>query len=258
MLMSYAIGGLMVGFLVGLTGIGGGSLMTPLLILLFGVSPATAVGTDLLYASITKSIGAGIHGWRGQIDWRIVFLLGCGSIPSAIASLGLVHYLALDAKQLANLINTVLGIALLLTALSLAFKNRLMYWVEGVGAVRHLEHNHAPLTIISGALVGIVVALSSVGAGAIGTMILFMLYPRLQTSRIVGSDITHAIFLTTVAGAGHLWLGSVNMNLLANLLVGSIPGVIAGSLLCSRLPEPLLRGALATLLLLVGSRMLMQ
>jgi uncharacterized membrane protein YfcA len=258
MLMSYAVGGLMVGFVVGLTGIGGGSLMTPLLILLFGVSPTTAVGTDLIYASITKSIAAGIHGWRGQIDWRIVFLLGCGSIPGAIASLGLVHYLALDTTQLANLINTVLGIALLLTALSLAFKNRLMRWVEGIGAVNHLEHNHIPLTIISGALVGGVVALSSVGAGAIGTMILFMLYPRLLASRIVGSDITHAIFLTAVAGAGHLWLGSVNMNLLANLLVGSIPGVIAGSLLCSRLPEPLLRGALATLLILVGSRMLMQ
>ncbi len=258
MLMSYALGGLMVGFVVGLTGIGGGSLMTPVLILLFGISPTTAVGTDLLYASITKMIGAAIHGWRGHIDWRIVLLLGCGSIPGAIASLSVVHYLALDAKQLGSLINTTLGLALLVTAVSLAFKSKLMRWIDGLGAVDYLERNQAWLTMISGSLVGIVVALSSVGAGAIGTMILFMLYPRLLASRIVGSDIAHAIFLTAVAGAGHMLIGSVNINLLANLLMGSIPGVIAGSLLCARLPEPWLRGALATLLIVVGSRLLLQ
>jgi uncharacterized membrane protein YfcA len=252
----YSASGLGVGFLVGLTGVGGGSLMTPLLVLLFGIHPATAVGTDLLYAAATKATGTLVHGLKGSIEWRVTLRLACGSVPAATVTLILLHRYGMDSPRASSLIQIVLGVALLITAVALVFRPQLAAF-----AARH-QRAPAPvrtfwLTIVTGAVLGALVSLTSVGAGAIGVTVLLLLYPTLPTTRIVGSDIAHAVPLTLLAGAGHWLLGSIDWSLLLSLLVGSLPGIALGSYLSSRAPDALLRNILAATLTLVGVRLVM-
>jgi uncharacterized membrane protein YfcA len=248
----YSVSGFAVGMLVGMTGVGGGSLMTPLLVLLFGIHPSTAVGTDLLYASITKTGGTAVHGLNKSVDWRIVFRLAAGSLPAAAITLTLLHIYG--APPNSTLITNSLGVALMLTAVSLIFRPWIIKWADGLGEVS--TERTAVLTVVTGALLGALVTLSSVGAGALGVTALILLYPKLPTVRIVGSDIAHAVPLTLVAGLGHLWLGSVNGVLLLSLLVGSIPGILIGSQFSTKIPDGWLRPIMAATLLLVGGRML--
>jgi len=249
----YPLSGLIIGFIVGLTGVGGGSLMTPLLVLAFGIAPATAVGTDLLYAAITKCGGVLAHGRRGNIDWNIVGRLATGSVPAALLTTWMLHQFDVNAPAVAAVIKGTLGMALLLTALALIFRTKLAAWSREYHWVK--EHQIAPATIVVGAALGVLVTISSVGAGAIGVAALFFLYPNLATTRIVGSDIAHAVPLTLVAGLGHATLGTVNYHLLGLLLIGSLPGIWLGSNLGSLIPERWLRGALVTMLVVVGGRL---
>jgi uncharacterized membrane protein YfcA len=251
----YALSGLVVGLLVGFTGVGGGALMTPLLVLLFGIHPAAAVGTDLLYAGLTKIAGSAVHGAHGTVDWRIVRRLSLGSAPAAVLTLAALAAFGGDTHQTNAVINSVLGFALIATAFTLLARTWLL---------RHLasrteqldDRQIARLTVLTGALLGVVVSISSVGAGAIGVTVLLVLYPKLPTVRIVGSDIAHAVPLTLIAGMGHWWIGSVNLPLLASLLIGSIPGIAIGSFFASRVPDRVLRPLLAGTLALIGGRMI--
>jgi uncharacterized protein len=253
----YTLSGFLVGLIVGITGVGGGSLMTPLLVLLFGVSPATAVGTDLLYASLTKTLGGWVHSRRGSVDWKVVGLLGLGSLPAAVITIALLKYLALDKKTLSGLVTGVLSVALILTAAALLLKGRIKKLAQRKdGTVFELHYRHLPAaTIITGALLGIMVTISSVGAGALGMAALLFLYPRHAPVKLVGTDIAHAVPLTAVAGMGHLALGTVDLVLLGSLLLGSLPGIYIGSHLSAKMPETVLRPVLATMLLLIGFKM---
>ena len=255
----YTLSGFLVGLIVGVTGVGGGSLMTPLLVLLFGISPATAVGTDLLYASLTKTLGGWVHGRRGTVDWKIVGLLSMGSLPAATLTILTLKYLALDAKSLSSLVTGVLSVALLLTGTALLIKDKVKKIAQynNKGMMFELHHRYLPsATIVTGALVGILVTISSVGAGALGMVVLLFLYPRHQTVKLVGADIVHAVPLTALAGIGHLALGTVDLVLLGSLLLGSLPGIYLGSHLSAKVPEKLLRLILAALLLLIGLKMM--
>lgn len=250
----YSSTGFAVGLLVGLTGVGGGSLMTPLLILLFGIHPTTAVGTDLLYAAVTKSAGGLVHGFNRTIDWRVVSLLGAGSVPLTIVTLALLNHIGINSSAARYLITFVLTAALLLTALTLVFRDKIIArYATRIDSLRPKQV--AMLTVAVGAVLGIVVSISSVGAGAIGVAALLLLYPKLPTARIVGSDIAHAVPLTLVAGIGHWLLGSINVDVLISLLAGSIPGIVIGSYAATRIPERALRLVLAAVLILVASRL---
>lgn len=252
-----SLSGFVVGLLVGLTGVGGGALMTPLLVLGFGIRPVTAVGTDLLYAAITKSGGSWVHHRHGNIDWHIIRLLAAGSVPAAALTLSLLARLGAQGHGASGLISAVLGVALLLTAASLIFRQRLLEWARRRPASADSQKHTAWLTVLSGAIVGVLVTITSVGAGALGVTALTFLYPNLATRRIVGSDIAHAVPLTLVAGLGHWWLGSVDVPLLLNLLLGSLPGIALGSHLATRVPERGLRSLLAAVLLLVGGKLIL-
>lgn len=253
----YTFSGFLVGLIVGITGVGGGSLMTPLLVVVFGVSPATAVGTDLLYASITKALGGWVHGRNGTVDWQIVRLLSLGSVPAAILTATLLKFFALDEKALNGLITGVLSVALLLTAAALLLKD----WIRKIalrdcGRVYELQHRHLrTATVATGVVVGVLVTISSIGAGVLGTVALLFLYPRMQTAKVVGTDIVHAVPLTAVAGMGHMALGTVDMVLLGSLLFGSLPGIYIGSHLAAKVPEKVLRSLLASMLLIIGARL---
>ncbi len=250
----YAASGLIVGVLVGLTGVGGGSLMTPLLVLLFGFHPGTAVGTDLLYASATKSAGTIVHGSNRTVDWGITGRMALGSVPATIATVALLWALHLHGDAVAKLISTVLGFALILTAATLLFRRQIFEFAAR-GALSPSPRATALLTVALGAGLGVLISLSSVGAGAIGVTVLIFLYPKMPVARIVGSDIAHAVPLTLIAGMGHLALGSVNLPLLGSLLVGSIPGIVIGSQLTAQIPERVLRPILAGTLALVGAKL---
>lgn len=251
------LSGFAVGAIVGITGVGGGALMTPLLVLLFGVAPATAVGTDLLYAAITKSGGTFVHARRGHVDWRIVGLLASGSLPAAGLTLWLVASFAPGGLGGATkTITFVLGIALLLTAAALVFRRRLQRWAQSRDTAAVSPAQRDRLTVLAGAILGVLVSLSSVGAGALGVTALFFLYPLLPAIRIVGADLAHAVPLTLVAGLGHWWLGSIDWTLLLTLLTGSLPGIFVGSHLAHRIPERVLRPALAGMLILVGGKLI--
>jgi uncharacterized membrane protein YfcA len=253
----YTLSGFTVGLIVGLTGVGGGSLMTPLLVLLFGVAPATAVGTDLLYASLTKTIGGWVHSRRGTVDWKILGLLSMGSLPATVLTILTLKYIALDEKTLRSLVTGVLSVALLLTGTALLIKDKVKkIALRKNGAMFELHHQHLPAaTIVTGMLVGILVTISSVGAGALGMVVLLFLYPRHQVAKLVGTDIVHAVPLTALAGMGHLALGTVDLVLLGSLLLGSLPGIYIGSNLSARVPEKVLRLTLAALLILIGLKM---
>ena len=247
-----ALSGFAVGAIVGLTGVGGGSLMTPLLVLLFGIHPATAVGTDLLHAAITKAGGTYVHAKQGRVEWRITYLLAAGSLPAAVLTLFGLHYFTHGIGG-SKIITTTLGVALLLTAAALALRTHLRRLSK---AQSPQAGRHPAYTILAGAALGVLVSMSSVGAGSLGITALFFLYPQLKASRIVASDLAHAVPLTLVAGLGHWLFGSVDGRLLLSLLTGSLPGIYLGSHFAGRVPETMLRFLLAAILLLVGAKLI--
>jgi uncharacterized protein len=252
----YSLSGFGVGVLVGMTGVGGGSLMTPVLILLFGIHPATAVGTDLLYAAATKTGGTLVHGIGRTIDWRIVGRLASGSVPMTAVTLAALGYLDIKGDAARELITAVLGVALFFTAAVLIFRKRILaLYATRVGELG--PRRTAQLTVAMGAVLGVLVSISSVGAGAIGVIALILLYPHLPTARIVGSDIAHAVPLTLAAGIGHWMLGSIDWPLLGSLLVGSLPGIVLGSYMAARVPDAVLRMTLAGTLIVVGGKLVL-
>lgn len=250
----FSLSGLVVGIIVGLTGVGGGSLMTPILIALFAVEPSKAVGSDLLYAALTKSVGTAVHGKQGGVDWRIVRRLALGSVPATLLTfLAMVQFDL--AGQKSGVLVTALACVLVVTSATMLFRKRIVgvlgAFVDGIS-----EGGIAALTVVTGVILGVLVTLTSVGAGAIGVTALLVLYPRLPTVRIVGSDIAHAVPLTLVAGIGHWWiLGDVDWAMLASLLIGSVPGIFLGSKLAPRLPEGALRTLLAVVLFAVSLKL---
>jgi hypothetical protein len=250
----YVASGFGVGILVGMTGVGGGSLMTPLLILLFGVHPTTAVGTDLLYAAATKAGGSLAHGWARSIHWPAVIRLSCGSIPASIVTLVVLWKLHLNGDSSHSFVNLVLCFALFLTATLLIFRTAILDQYRW-----RLEQLNpratAYATVLVGAALGVLVSISSVGAGAVGVTALMLLYPQLPMARIVGSDIAHAVPLTLVAGIGHWAMGAIDWHLMGILLVGSLPGIAIGSYCAHRVPEPVLRLVLATTLIVVSGNL---
>jgi uncharacterized protein len=248
------LSGFAVGAIVGMTGVGGGSLMTPLLIGVFKLHPALAIGTDLWFAALTKTGGAVAHARHGHVDWRITRLLLLGSLPAALATIALMHATGIT-KGWAAALTFSLGIALLLTAVVVAFKKT--WQAVGLKLERWLpESRKAPLTVASGVVLGVLVTLSSIGAGALGATLILLLYPRLAAHRLVGTDIAHAVPLTLVAGIGHATLGHVDWSLLAALLVGSLPGIWLGAQLTRRMPEGLVRGLLCVSLVTAGVKVI--
>lgn len=252
----YPLSGFAVGVIVGLTGVGGGSLMTPLLVLLFNVHPATAVGTDLLYAAVTKAGGTVVHGRKKHIEWKITGLLALGSIPAAGITIWVLSYLPHRSPEVTHLISTGLGFALLLTSIAIIFGRRLKDYAASHDQAGWRSAHLGKITVFVGITLGVLVSISSVGAGALGVAALFFLYPKLSPVRIVGSDVAHAVPLTLVAGMGHWWLGSVDWVLLGSLLIGSLPGIWVGSHLSAKVPERVLRNMLATMLVLIGSKLI--
>jgi uncharacterized membrane protein YfcA len=253
---TYIVSGFAVGLLVGLTGVGGGSLMTPLLTLFFGISPSVAVGTDLAFASITKGAGTLAHRFHGNVHWRIVKHLCFGALPAAlVATYGLHHFGALD-QQINQIIRYSIAVSVLLTVVALLFRGRMLAWIKE-HPEKQLQGTQLTIaTITAGAVLGTLVTISSIGAGAIGATLLVLLYPRLSPAEIAGTDIAYAVPLTAIAAFGHWWLGSINWELLAMLLIGSVPGITIGSLGARLLPEKLLRGLLATTLTGVAVKLL--
>jgi len=248
--------GFVVGVLMGLTGVGGGSLMTPILVLAFGITPSVAVGTDLLYATIAKCAGIWVHNRNRTIRWRIAGLLACGSIPSAILTVFLMKELKSLGVDYEYLITLTLSVALILTSLVLLFKNMLHLKINRrFSSIRDLHRRHrGTITVIVGILIGALVTLSSVGAGALGAAILLFLYPGLPAIVIVGTDLAYGIPLTGIAGLGHLHIGTVDFTLLGALLLGALPGTYLGSHLGPQLPDRVVRPILASILFLIGFR----
>ncbi len=251
--LAYPLCGFLVGGLVGFTGIGGGSVMTPLLILVFGVHPLSAVGTDLLYAAATKATGAKVHASRGNVEWRLVRLLAFGSVPGALVTIYAMS-LVPRSPELTHVVTVAIGVALILAAVGLLIGSM------GFQSERLEKRPEAfppgwPLTILLGFVLGVLVSLTSVGVGAIGIVVLRYLYPKLPAVRLVGSDIAHAVPLTLLAGSGHWLIGDVNWGLLGLLLIGSIPGIILASRFAHQLPEQVLRRVLGAVLLLVAAPM---
>jgi len=250
--------GALVGFIVGLTGVGGGSLMTPILVLGYGINPAVAVGTDLIYAAITKCTGIWFHHRHNTIDWRVVkYLLG-GSVPGSVVTIAYFSHHQEQQRAMEDMMMATLSLMLILTACLVLLKNKIAArgeYAVGRNLRTHLRHKRPVVTTISGIFLGIVVTLSSVGAGAIGTAILFILHPKKSAIKIIGTDIAHAVPLTLIAGAGHMHLGSVDFSLLSGLLVGGIPAVYAGSFFGKKLSDKVLRPMIAIILFLMGLKL---
>lgn len=248
----YILAGAVVGIAVGVTGIGGGSLMTPLL-LMFGFPPNVAIGTDLLYAAITKSSGIVAHHKKGNVDWTIVRRMAFGSIPAAVITSIILKFYFTDADEYTHILTFSLGIMLVVTSFVIFFRNRLKKQAEENWGIIGLAHrNPVIFTVLMGFIIGTFVTLSSVGAGAIGAAVLMTLYPHLPSHRIVGVDIAHAVPLTFIAGIAHLWLGNVDFLLLACLLLGSLPAIHLGTLIGSKIPNTVLQPILAFLLMGIG------
>ncbi|MFZ2989797.1 sulfite exporter TauE/SafE family protein [Ideonella sp.] len=250
--------GLLVGTVVGVTGVGGGALMTPILVLFFGIAPQTAVGTDLLYASLTKMFGTAVHHNHGTVDWQVVKRLAWGSLPAAALTLAWMSLTETNRVKSGFIIDAV-GVALIITSLGMLFKDRL----HGIGRnlrvvdSERFKYVQPVMTVVCGVVLGVLVTLTSIGAGALGTVMLVYLYPlRLNSSKLVGTDMAHAIPLALIAGLGHLTLGNVDYRLLLNLLLGSIPGVLIGSVISTRAPLNVIRYAIAIVLGLVAIKML--
>ena len=256
MSFAYVVAGFGVGVLVGLTGVGGGSLMTPLLALLFGVSPTVAVGTDLAFASITKVAGTAAHRYRGTVHWGIVRRLCYGALPAAlVATLALKHFGALD-QNIAHIIRYSIAFSVMLTVVALIFRGKMQAWVRAKPE-RQLEGKVLlAATVVTGVVLGTLVTISSIGAGAIGATLLVLLYPRLSPAEIAGTDIAYAVPLTAIAAIGHWWLGSLNWELMITLLIGSVPGITLGSLAARSIPEKFLRTVLALTLTSVAYKLI--
>ena len=259
--LGYVIAGFFVGTIVGLTGVGGGSLMTPLLIFFFGVKPYMAVGTDLLFAAFTKMGGTLSFARQRLIPWRVVGLLSAGSIPASLATIAVLRWIGPTDPQVQSVMTSTLGGALLLTAAAMAYKA-----ARGRQLPRQLSRDdekqattprHWSLPLLFGALIGTLVTLTSVGAGAIGVSVLLILYPLLPLPRIVAADIAYAVPLTLVAGLGHASLGSVDWPLLAKLLAGSLPGIWLGSRLTHHTPDRVIRSLLSVLLAWAGTKLVL-
>jgi uncharacterized membrane protein YfcA len=252
-----AVAGLGVGLLVGMTGVGGGSLMAPIMILIFGIAPGTAVGTDLWFAAITKVVGGWIHGKKGTIDKLVLKRMFIGSLPAAALTLAWLY--ESGAKQYQNqLMMQMLGVMLILSSLAALSRARVHAVGEHLRSTQPVAFKAAQpaFTVIAGVILGVMVTLTSIGAGALGAVMLLYLYPRrLTPSSLVGTDIVHAIPLTVLAGTGHLIMGNVNFGLLANLLIGSIPGIVIGSFIAVYAPDRVIRTAIAIVLALVGIKM---
>jgi uncharacterized membrane protein YfcA len=255
MSVSYIASGFAVGLLVGLTGVGGGSLMTPLLTLIFGISPTAAVGTDLAFASITKIAGTVAHRSRENVHWAIVRRLCVGALPAALlTTLALKHFGGLG-EEAAHIIRYSIAGSVMLTVIALIFRTRLQNWMSAHPNRQLQGGKLIAATIISGAILGTLVTISSIGAGAIGATILVLLYPRLTPAEIAGTDIAYAVPLTAIAALGHWWLGSINWELLVMLLLGSVPGITLGAFAAHAIPEKLLRVLLATTLATVAVKL---
>jgi uncharacterized membrane protein YfcA len=252
MFLLYILAGATVGLAVGITGVGGGSLMTPLL-LLFGFPPNVAIGTDLLYAAITKTGGVISHHKKQHIDWALARRMAMGSIPAALLTSLTLKFLFDDANQYSHVLTLALGIMLVLTSFVLLFRNRLKKQATDNRGLMGLAHRHpVPFTILMGFIIGVFVTLSSVGAGAIGAAVLMSLYPHLPTHKVVGIDIAHAVPLTFIAGIAHLWLGNVDFLLLGCLLIGSLPAIHLGAHLGAYVPNKVLQPVLACILMMLG------
>ncbi len=258
--IAFVFAGFMVGAIVGMTGVGGGSLMTPILIFFFGVKPYLAVGTDLLFAAFTKMGGTVKLARAGVIDWPVVRSLSAGSIPASLITLYVLHNVGTTSAAVQKAMTTALGFALLLTAAATLYKV-----FRGKAAPKTVRPGHEAeaarprhwaLPIVFGAIIGTLVTLTSVGAGAIGVSVLMMLYPLLPLPRIVGADIAYAVPLTLLAGFGHATLGSVDWSMLALLLAGSLPGIWIGSHLMTRTPERVIRSMLSVLLAYAGFKLI--
>ncbi len=248
------LSGFGVGAIVGLTGVVGGSLLTPLLIGVFRLNPAVAIGIDLWFATLSKAGGAVAHQRHGKVDYRITTCLLAGSIPAALGTLALMH-LTGAAKGWSSTLTFSLGVALLLTAVTVAYKHawhriglRIEPWLTPARKV--------PLTVACGAILRVLVSLSSIGAGALGATMILLLYPRLPTHRLVGTNIAHAVPLTLVAAIGHAWMGHVDWQLLLSLLFGSLPGIWVGAHLTRSLPERLIRALLCVSLVTAGLKVI--
>ena len=263
--LAFVFAGFAVGLIVGLTGVGGGSLMTPILIFFFGVKPHLAIGTDLLFAAFTKMGGTVSMARQRLVPWRVVGLLCAGSIPAALAALWLLHRMGPATEQAQHLMTSTLGIALLLTAAATAYKvlafspqrQTAEVAARRANAANAAEPRHWSLPVLLGAVIGMLVTFTSVGAGAIGVTVLLLVFPHLPLPRIIAADIAYAVPLTLVAGLGHASLGSVDWPLLLQLLAGSLPGIWLGSRLVSRTPERLIRSALSVLLAWAGAKLVL-
>jgi len=257
--IAFAFSGFLVGALVGLTGMGGGSVMTPVLILLFGVHPVAAVGTDLLFAAVTKATGTRVHAYRGNVDWRIVAFLAAGSIPGVLATLAVMARVPVHSHILAHTVTVAIGVVLLIAAAGLLFERRVERLTASLlGDQRSITPaGTRRLTAGLGLLLGIVVTLTSIGAGAAGIVVLRQLYPGMLAARLVGSDLAHAVPLTLLAGSGHWLVGDIQWRLLLSLLIGSLPGVIIASRFAHRIPDHILRRLLGLVLTGIAATMLM-
>ncbi len=257
MTLTYVVSGFAVGMLVGLTGVGGGSLMTPLLTLLFGVNPAVAVGTDLAFAATTKTAGTLAHRVRNTVHWDIVKRLCLGALPAAVlATIALKYFGALD-KHIGQIIRYTIAFSVLLTVVAIIFRGRMQAWMNSHPDRQLHGRTQMIATVVSGAAIGTLVTVSSIGAGAVGATILVLLYPKLKPAEIAGTDIAYAVPLTAIAAFGHWWLGSINWELLGMLLIGSLPGITIGSLAARAVPEKFLRGLLATTLTGVAAKLVL-
>lgn len=254
---AYALAGALTGFVVGLTGVGGGALMTPILLIFFSVSPTTAIATDLWFAAITKLVGARVHHTNGNVDWQVTKRLWLGSLPMALLIVVIVSLGAQVAKV--DWLTKAIGIVVLITAIGLLVAPKLVAYARGrrIGQPERFKAAQPALTVMSGGLLGLCVALTSVGAGALGSVMLLYLYPlRMTPHRLVATDIVHAIPLAVVAGLGYLFAGMVDWWMLASLLVGSIPTVLLGSLLAGKIPGRAIQLALALVLMAAGVKVL--
>jgi uncharacterized protein len=253
-----AIAGFGVGAAVGMTGVGGGSLMTPLLVLMFGYAPATAVGTDLWFAAITKMVGGTLHNHKGGVDWQILRRMALGSIPACIITLIWMDLTRTEQSTHGTIIHA-LGIVLFITAIAMLVRKKIQSFGARLRTTTATAFLNAQplLTVLAGVVLGIIVPLTSVGAGALGTVMLLYLYPlRMTPSRLAGTDIVHAIPLAVISGLGHLIMGNVQFTLLINLLIGSIPGILVGTLISHKSPEVYMRAVISVILVGVSVKLL--
>ncbi len=253
------LAGFVVGAVVGLTGMGGGSLMTPVLVFFFGIKPHIAVGTDLLFAAVTKGSGALTLARQRLVPWPVVGLLSAGSLPAALLTLAALRQLGPASEAVQGMMTQTLGMALLLTAAAMLYKSvakRPLPIDVPVEPARASRPRHWSLVVLFGAVIGTLVTLTSVGAGAIGISVLLLLFPLLPLPRIVAADIAYAVPLTLVAGLGHASMGSVDWPLLGNLLIGSLPGIWLGVRLMRQAPERLVRSVLSVLIAWAGARLI--